>query len=450
MHPSIRDRNYLQPDALQNLTNQNYKQFGVSVDPNETLSEDNNEQSLEEVTGLADFPATRCAWLTTAQSIGVSGYFPVPNHTYLEYATWDNDTAHLSSPSSFPTDLNALPDYANPTLGDAVPPSIDHLRFRSSNSGTNPRFNDPTPLSKKARLLPREIIWMMNPGYTFESGIPITRYNYSSMQFGIYRALDVLYNAPPRADKLPVKRKYVLVLTDSFDSMANFDAGSTSNWAFSAGNVLENTFAQPRVTISDENPMKEAASETDAPAVLLSTGTNTNICDKATFAAGQLITAAGQNPFAIDDATSIPPTSSSQGSGGGSSATGTSTGSTAGASNFAAMRKGFTLGILRYGFGGANFASTLPVVTALSPFQKNLLYRDENLSETERNLCTKSAGKPTGWAMRRGRFWAQASTENTWSTTIGPVELSTKKHEGYWTTIAPFVARSIFVPDISG
>ncbi len=175
----------------------------------------------------SDRPDTRCAALTDIN-------FPVPNHPYRTIL----DPAYHNPAFFYNQDSNAgatnrislKQDFMNcngvfnkagvcsgeSTLGNtsgSLNLSSSHLSFKYNNAGAEPR------------LLPRELIWIMNSGINRQSGTLLPHADYVQMQFAIQRAIDMLNQAPTRGDGLEVRRKVVLVLTDGVEDQAKaYDA----------------------------------------------------------------------------------------------------------------------------------------------------------------------------------------------------------------------------------
>lgn len=419
-------------DKANNLTNQNYPYYGINVDPHisstGTPDGDKEPTRLEEVYGLSDHPSTRCARLTEgaqdSEGHAIST-FETPSHPLINLlqnsGSSNSPIPRLGSISSYYA--GAMPDHDYASTLDP----FKHLRFKTNKPG---RFSNGGELLASpgapdaVRLLPRDIIWMKNAGYSYDSGLPIPRYTYSTMQFGIMRATDLLYNAPARVDKLPVRRRIVLTLTDGFETISPSDNPTPGDGSVAVGQKLLKTFLEPRVTISNLTP------GTNPPLIGNITATNSmrDFCADAKF---PNITVPPSSPFNTELSTVVPlipfgPTSLNL--------------------EQIQMHQGFKLGILRYGFGGTSYSD--PNDT----FQKKLYFHDDASAKLELGKCIQKNNSLQMWAMRRGRFWGESAENMQWQSSMfsdAYLDYSLGESKGYYSTLAPMVARTIFVPEIS-
>lgn len=412
-----------------NLTNKNYPYYGINVDPHldstGSTEGDAEPTRLEEVYGLSDHPSTRCARLTEVTH-DASVIFRTPQHPYSNILNYSG-----SGLSSVPRIASIYSYYGgampiSPSATDPLDP-FKHLRFKTKKAG---RYSAGSELaaggigtSAEIRLLPRDIIWMKNSGYTYDSGLPIPRHNYTSMQFGISRAIDLLYNAPARPDGLPVRRRIILTLTDGFDILVGDTDSTTIESFYSPGMKLKSEFLEPRVTISNLTP----GLSPPLVGTLLSSDTNSNMCVNLSPTGPTL---PSWSPFLLEHSTNVPddvqPSSVSN-------------------LDQKAIHQGFKLGILRYGFGGENYIDTDDT------FQKNLVFHNDSAANIQMRRCIQPNNLLQMWAMRRGRFWGESADNMQWQSTTavdGYLKHNLNTPDGYYSTLAPMTARTIFAPEV--
>lgn len=394
-------------------TNINFTLHGISVDPNETSNNDISEgyESREELQGISDFPSSRCAALTA------NSLYQIPNHPLNDITTAEYKSAVFGNLGSPPYVGNLL--YSGPSQ---IP--NDQLRFISKISG---RFTTTTTTTTKPIILPRDAIWIENSGVVNDAGIPIPKYTYNTHSFGILRAIDLLYSAPQRPDGLSVSRKIILVLADGFEP-GIIDASTL------------NLINPPQVTVSGSQshilPL-----EPQTPTVFNNKNFLSNLCNNP-----DNMPAWPKNisPFYIDYATEVIPRdrNSSDTTIGGT----TSVGTFESAKLPLDILNGFKLGILWYGFGGeAALTDPSNSTTIKDNFLTSLKFHDTvtalgdpsnpDLSSIKKQ-CTQK------WAVPRGRFFTGVwKDNNTWDP---PSTLNLNTPQGYWNTLAPLVARTLF------
>ena len=144
--------------------------------------------------GSFDNPQARCAAMAQSGANGAKYYEPEPDHPLKElfggYLSWPNPSNMVTADNSGVT-------------------------LKSGNAANGVKF------------LPRDLIWTANAGMSGAYNMLDQRFDFTPMQFAILRARDVLTRAPLRADKLPVKRRMVLVFTDGFDDpVSDFNPNS--------------------------------------------------------------------------------------------------------------------------------------------------------------------------------------------------------------------------------
>ena len=140
---------------------------------------------------LPEYAETRCAVLS-----GISG-FTIPPHPLREVV--DNTFYYKLFLESFPDSYFACDGKINQP---DCPSDLAHLQFAPA---------------RALKLNPRELIWINNSGLSYEAGTLNPKGDLTQMQFAILRAVDMLRNAPKRADNLPVQKRVILVLTDGFE-----------------------------------------------------------------------------------------------------------------------------------------------------------------------------------------------------------------------------------------
>lgn len=147
--------------------------------------------------GSFDYKETACGALTQ------NADFKVPRHPYGGSAANATNTAY-----SLASMMNCGGTFDSDCSGNS------HLNFISAPDPDGP----PAPaISIYAMLRPRDLLWITNAGVTSEIGYPFPKFDYVPMQLAVQRAFDMLRDAPQRTDKIPVKRKMVLVFTDGFE-----------------------------------------------------------------------------------------------------------------------------------------------------------------------------------------------------------------------------------------
>ncbi|MCB9029518.1 MAG: hypothetical protein H6619_00570 [Deltaproteobacteria bacterium] len=397
------------------VVDKNYGLKGIIVNPNFTPSFQALDPSspteipkfatpattLEQVYGGIDHPSTRCAAATSE-----SEYY-VPAHPFSKYFDPSYETIQ------FPKDLHQLPRKNGSTF-DSMPtqqsyaadPERSHLRFKASGSG---RYDPEVDLGDNlgVRLLPREMIWMKNSGYTFHNGVPIPRYNYNSIKFGILRAAEMLFNAPERGDKLPVRRRIILVLNDGTDGY--FPAGSSAE----VGWFDQTEAFNPRHITLSKREKDPNAMVIDLKDLFNTSGTDKkSICSigSEVFKANNV-----EGLYRIDDRTS--PKFSNE-----------------------PNLNGYKLGVLHYGFAGKNYGLDQDGIAAFGDgsahdlFQDKLDFHTDTDESITRNLCDNH------WTSKSSKFWAEASSVMT----SDPLN----KPYGYTAVVAPFVARSVFESEV--
>lgn len=375
------------PDNLNSTVNLNYSSsnYGIDADPN-LGSTGHTSIGLEQAYGFADHPQSRCAAATT------SALYPVPDHPLK--SVLDNTVTTGYYPRKFKSDLSTMLESTGTV--DAKDPSW-HLRFKSYIPGgsTNYRYARPAgaaALTYTQNLLPREAIWLNNSGYSDFSGVPIPRYNYQHTYFGIIRAIDMLYNAPKRNDGLAVRKKVILVLSDGVDN------------ALDPNNLRQYLGAMPQLTF-------------------LKSTTSANVSTPTTLALNQLTGTdqycnSGIYPSGMDDVLDLHDIETQTGIPDSTAADD--------------VLKGFKLGVMYYGFSGPAYYST-------DGFQADLENHGTDATTASR-LADFRSDCSTHWALRRGRFWAEASADMTDTTLDDPAE--------YSSVLAPKVARSLLTPMI--
>jgi hypothetical protein len=143
------------------------------------------------------------------------------------YGSFENEATRCAAL----TDIFPLP--AHP-LERAVNPAFSRETFRASvtsqlrcggrmQSGCGELAH--LAFDPEAELLPRELLWTLDAGRTFELGYPDPKYDYQNTPFAVQRAIDLLRAAPQRSDRQEVRRRVVLVLTDGFEQFAESDPG---------------------------------------------------------------------------------------------------------------------------------------------------------------------------------------------------------------------------------
>ncbi|MBX7143804.1 MAG: Tad domain-containing protein [Oligoflexia bacterium] len=162
-----------------------------------------------------------------ASSFNKLFYSRESNLVYGGYDYEDSRCAALTARAAFKVPLHPLKDYVSSnfysqTFKTDLTASLNCLGAHDANFCPN---NSHLGFASNGTILPRELIWMDSAGKTFESGQPIPRHDYTHMQFAILRAMDMLRTAPARSDKLPVRKRVVLVFTDGVETPSTTENG---------------------------------------------------------------------------------------------------------------------------------------------------------------------------------------------------------------------------------
>lgn len=312
--------------------------------------------------GSLDYEGSRCAAMTKRAA------YKVPLHPLKNYALTAFTSATLQTNLS--SNLNCQGDYDTLSCADNL-----HLGYAAA--GT---------------ILPRELIWIDSAGETFESGQPIPRYDYTHMQFAILKAMDMLRTAPARSDKLPVRKKVILVFTDGVETPTATENGvNEANIDYSFNRVSERARAD---TSFSETPLQ----------VIYPLGQNSPVFDR-------YCSTSNLNPIQVltdVDGTSDP------------------------------MKNldGMKLGVLFYGTREAFDVTdvNLDPLTRLAYLQGHPYEGATTQLSNFRSECN------TKWTANTGRFFAEASSD-----TVG-ADTGIGVH--YYEQLVPQVLRSLFVSEL--
>ena len=400
--------------------------YGISADPN--AGNNGTPLYLEQPYGFRDYPSTRCAAMTKDRVLDPSlleDEFPVPYHPYGRYYTQVGALTSLFGGSSteiyydlFTRDI-AQPvghiechpggqECINQNYGSSGRFGPQNFRFRPYTTGPE---SDTAPLPAfPAKLTPAAVIWMKNSGYVANHGMPLSKYNYTSVQLGILRAMDMLNNAPERKDLLPVRRKLILVFTDGVDDL-NHDA-LKGDYAINPPFVtLKGLPGQPPFSVQLADPA------TGSPIV---------------------------GPYFCEDPSPIPPLPQAY-----SIKVQTDINTTGGPDP--KVLSGFNLGVFFYGFSGKYYNkddTTSPVrnlMGLIDPHQDSLYFHSPSPVDPYVYLRRDCQSGPQ--AMRRGRFLTEHSTDFGIAIPVGGGDVAPSENPAdYWKVLVPKVIRTLHYP----
>lgn len=384
------------------LCGKNDDYWGIDVDPNGGAVDPSDPNSghratLEQSYGLSAYPSTRCAAITSEPE------YNVPDHPLAGNMTGGDNPGSYGGyyGSIFTRNLNVI-QRANGAGSlqflDSMPDidefeALDHLRFRSNGEPMGGRFDSDGALGTSSTgtdvppitLHPREVIWMKPSGVLFDNGVPIPKYYYNDMRFGILRAADMLKNAPARKDGQIVRKKFIIVLTDGVDDICD---PALSHFL---------TVNAPYVSLSDDTHGNIKVIDSKSLAASFPVANSPTYC---------LNTPGAPSALQIETHSRVPPLN-----------------------DRASFMTGIHLGIMYYGYGGPKNGSDGYLFDE-DPYQANLFFHGAaaNVGGRLSKFRTECTSK---WFSRRGRFWAEAKTK-----------------DDYWQRLPAEIARAAFVPDI--
>lgn len=239
-NPFIRARSILPTTSQASQVNQEYSHYGIDYNPNAAPNHSYflNQNALDqtymptEEMGVGGHARTRCAALTDA--------FPVPGHFLKSRFSASNYYNLIERFDQVPASLGSANWLGNLSQISTQDP-LWNLTFRPRNlSGLGKFADEPLAAPQSGRLLPREAIWIKNSGYQTAAGNPIPEFDYISWSLSIAQAMSLLYTAPPRLDKQPVRKRNILVFSDGLDQHQR-PFGSSSVLGYPQVHLVSNT-----------------------------------------------------------------------------------------------------------------------------------------------------------------------------------------------------------------
>lgn len=272
-HPTFRDRSEAEGyfssfavgpskvgrPSLDNRTNLEFPKFGVSVDPRQglLLSDGSTVPSEHDMPVGGERHEFRCGAASyfgsnyreddcptfNTSNYNQTGPFRVPLPSFFSSRSSDGqaivDTSNKvsseylnriytmtlgcipdASKGTLKQRFKALVDYEGSVLSNIpIPPSSFRYLVGGTELDSSGGSVDP---NKHISLLPRETIWLKPFGaINSSSGRPEYTHHFGQLEFGIMRAFEVLRYAPRRIDRIPVRRRVIIVLSATYLNPAN-------------------------------------------------------------------------------------------------------------------------------------------------------------------------------------------------------------------------------------